>query len=73
VDEFTRELSLFEVIAASDACNNARTELEEAAARAPAEGDAGERLEAIRRFVFPLLEAEHERLAGKYHRLRERS
>jgi hypothetical protein len=29
-----------------------------------------ERWEAIRRYVFPLLEAEHERLNGEYRQLR---
>jgi hypothetical protein len=50
-----------EVIAASDAMNNAQVELEEAA-----EGMDAERWEGIRRHVFSLLEAEHERLAGEY-------
>ena len=46
--------------------NNACVELEDAAAN---EAIDGERWEAIRRYVFPLLEAEHERLDGEYHRL----
>jgi hypothetical protein len=33
MDELARELELFEVIAASDAMNNARTELEDALER----------------------------------------
>jgi hypothetical protein len=69
MDELTRELELFEVIAASDAMNNARTALEDAAQD---EGN-GERWEAIRRYVFPLLEAEHERLGEEYRRLRGKS
>jgi hypothetical protein len=66
VDELTRDLRLMEVIAASDAMNNARAALEDAAD----EAGGGERGEAIRRHVFPLLEAEHERLGEEYHRLR---
>ena len=67
VDDFTRDLELMEVIAASDAINNARADLEDAEADGRIEA---ERWEAIRRYVFPLLEAEHERLAGGYRRLR---
>ncbi len=66
MDDLNRELELFEVIAASDAMSNARVELEEAA-----DGMDPERWEAIRRYVFPLLDAEHERLAGDYRLLRE--
>jgi glutamine synthetase type III len=70
MDDLNRELELFEVIAASDAMNTARTELKERAKDAAGE-DAEERWEAIRRYVFPLLEAEHERLAAEYARLRD--
>ena len=65
MDELTRELRLMEVIAASDAMINARVELEDAA-----EDMDSERRETIRRYVFPLLEREHERLGGEYRRLR---
>lgn len=65
MDELTHELELFEIIAASDAMNNARVELEEAAG-----GMDPERWGEIRRYVFPLLGAEHERLAGVCQRLR---
>jgi hypothetical protein len=66
MDDFTRDLELMEVISASDAMNNARVELEDAA-----ENMDLERWEAIRRYVFPLLEAEHERLAAEYARLQD--
>jgi hypothetical protein len=65
MDDFTRDLQLMEVISASDAMSNAQVELEDAA-----ENMDLERWEAIRRHVFPLLEAEYERLDGEYHRLR---
>jgi hypothetical protein len=68
MDEFTQELRLMEVIAASDAMVNARVELEDAAADMDPE-----RWEAIQRYVFPLLQAEHERLDPEYHRLRGES
>ena len=64
-DAITRELELFEVILASDAMNNARVELEEAA-----EHMDSERWEAIRRYVLPVLEAEGARLDAEYRRLR---
>jgi hypothetical protein len=67
MSDLNREFELFEAIATSDAMNNARTELEVCAE--DAEGDAAERWEAIRRYVFPLLEAEHGRLDDEYHRL----
>ncbi len=67
MDAITRELQLFEVISASDAMNNARATLEDAAA----EDEGNEEMwEAIRRYVFPLLEAEHGRLDREYQRLR---
>jgi hypothetical protein len=65
VDELTRELELFEVIAASDAMNNACTELEDAA-----EDVDPERWETIRRYVFPVLETERARQDAEYRRLR---
>jgi hypothetical protein len=68
VDEFTRELKLMEVTSASDAMNNARAELEDAAAADG--GENAERWEGIRRHVFPLLEAERKRLAAQYRYLR---
>jgi hypothetical protein len=59
------DLQLIETICASDAMNNARTVLE------GAQDTLGEELyEGIRRFVFPLLEAEYERLDVEYRRLR---
>jgi hypothetical protein len=65
MDELTHELELFEVIAASDAMNNAAVELEDVA------GDMDpERWETIRRYVFPLLEAERGRLDAEHRRLR---
>jgi hypothetical protein len=65
MDEYTRAFQLIETICASDAMNNARTVLEEA------EDTLGEGLyERIRRFVFPVLEAESERLGEEYRRLR---
>jgi hypothetical protein len=65
MDEYTRAFQLIETICASDAMNNARTVLEEA------EDTLGEELyEGIRRFVFPVLEAESERLGEEYRRLR---
>ena len=69
MDEFTRELELFEVIAASDAITNTRTILEDAE-----EADGGENAECwegIRAHVLPLLEAERGRLDGEYCRLRD--
>jgi len=67
VDAFTRDLEIMEVISAADAMVNARVELEEA----EADGRIGaERWEGIRRHVFPLPEAEAERLDGEYRRLR---
>ena len=65
MDEYTRAFQLIETICASDAMNNARTVLEEA------EDTLGEELyEGIRRFVFPVLEAESERLDEECRRLR---
>ena len=64
MDALTRELELFEVIAAAEAINNALTVLEENT------HDGHEGQVAIRRHVFPLLEAEHDRLDDEYHRLR---
>ena len=65
MDEYTRAFQLIETICASDAMNNARTVLEEP------EDTLGEELyEGIRRFVFPVLEAESERLGEEYRRLR---
>jgi hypothetical protein len=65
MDEYTRAFQLIETICASDAMDNARTVLEEA------EDTLGEELyEGIRRFVFPVLEAESERLGEEYRRLR---
>jgi hypothetical protein len=60
-----RNLELVEVICASDATNDARTVLEQAL-----KGRDEEWCEGIRRHVYPLLEREHERLAGEYRRLR---
>jgi hypothetical protein len=65
MDELTTNLQLMETISASDAMNNARTVLEEAA-----EDMDTEHWEAIRRYVFPLPQAEHDRLDGAYQRLR---
>ena len=65
VDDLTRNLELMEVIAASDALNNARTVLEETL-----EDKDEEWCEGIRHHVFPLLEAEKRRLDDEYHRLR---
>jgi hypothetical protein len=67
VDESTRDPELMEVISAADAMVNARVDLEEAEADGRIDE---ERWEAIRRYVFPLLEAEAERLDGEYRRLR---
>jgi hypothetical protein len=67
VDESTRDPELMEVISAADAMVNARVDLEEAEADGRIDE---ERWEAIRRHVFPLLEAEAERLDGEYRRLR---
>ncbi len=67
MNELTRELEVMEVIAASDAMNNVRVDLEDA----HADGRINpERWEAIRRHVFPVLEAERARLDAEYHRLR---
>jgi hypothetical protein len=64
MDALTRELALYECIAASDAVSNALVMLEE-------NTSADEEWQvAIRRHVFPLLEAEHARLDDEYHRLR---
>jgi len=68
MDEHTRDLALTDVITASDALNNARTVLEEAG-RGEAELEE-ELYEGIRRFVFPLLDAEYARLDAEYRRLR---
>jgi len=65
MDEYTRAFQLIETICASDAMNNARTVLEE-----HAETLSEEQWEGISRFVFPVLEAESERLDGEYRRLR---
>jgi hypothetical protein len=65
MDEYTRAFQLIETICASDAMNNARTVLEEAE-----DTLGGELYEGIRRFVFPVLEAESERLGEEYRRLR---
>ena len=66
MDEYTRNFRLIETICASDTVNNARTVLEE-----HAETLSEEQWESIRRFVFPVLEAESERLDGEYRRLRD--
>jgi hypothetical protein len=66
MDKLAHELELFEVIAASDAMNNARVELEDAA-----ENMEPERWEAIRRYVFSVLEAERGRLDVEYRWLRD--
>ena len=66
MDEYTRAFQLIETICASDAVNNARAVLEE-----HAETLSEEQWEGIRRFVFPVLEAESERLDGEYRRLRD--
>jgi len=63
MDDTTRDLQLVDVICASDALNNARTVLEEAELEE-------ELYEGIRRFVFPVLDAEYQRLDAEYHRLR---
>jgi hypothetical protein len=65
MDEYTRDLQLTETICASDALSNARVVLEEAE-----EVLSVEQYQGIRRFVFPLLEAESERLDEEYRRLR---
>ena len=65
MDGYTRNLQLTETICASDALSNARIVLEEAE-----EVLSVEQYQGIRRFVFPLLEAEWERLDGEYRRLR---
>ena len=66
MDELTKELRVVEVISASDAMTNARIDLEEAAANG---GISEQRWEGIRRYVFPLLESERERLDQEYRRL----
>jgi hypothetical protein len=66
MDEYTRNFRLIETICASDAMNSARTVLEE-----HAETLSEEQWEGIRRFVFPVLEAESERPDGEYRRLRD--
>ncbi len=66
MDEFTRDLQLTETICASDALSNARVVLEEAE-----EVLSEEQYQGIRRFVFPLLEAESERLEEECRRLRD--
>jgi len=63
--EHTRVFQLVETICASDAMNNAKVVLEE-----HAEMLSEEQWEGIRRFVFPLLKAESERLDGEFRRLR---
>jgi len=63
MDEYTRDLQLTDVITASDALNNARTVLEEAELEE-------ELYQGIRRFVFPVLDAEYTRLDAEYRRLR---
>jgi hypothetical protein len=65
IDEYTRAFQLIEMICASDALSNARVVLEEAE-----EVLSVEQYQGIRRFVFPLLEAESERLDEEYRRLR---
>jgi hypothetical protein len=65
IDEYTRDLHLTETICASGALSNARAVLEEAE-----EVLSVEQYQGIRRFVFPLLEAESERLDEEYRRLR---
>lgn len=65
MDELTTNLKLMEAISASAAMNNARSMLEETAAYIEPE-----QWEGIRRYVLPLLQAEHDRLKGEYHRLR---
>jgi hypothetical protein len=64
MDELGRELALFEVIAASDAMNNAATALEETLT----EGEEWQ--QAILEFVLPVLDAAHERLDEEYQRIR---
>ena len=64
MDDLSRNLQLVETIAASAAMVNARTVLEYNAS------EDEEWCEGIRRHVFPLLEAEHQRLQEEYHRLR---
>ena len=68
MDEYTRDLQLTETICASDALSNAHVVLEEAE-----EVLSVEQYQGIRRFVFPLLEAEWERLDEEYRRLRGRA
>jgi hypothetical protein len=63
MDDLARELELRETIAACDAMNNARVELEEAAGES-------ERWREIRRYVFPLLEAERKRLEDAVQSMR---
>jgi len=63
MDELVRELELFETIAACDAMNNARVELEGIA-------EETERWVQIKQYVFPLLEAERLRLDAAVERLR---
>ena len=65
--ERRRERRLFELIEASDAMNNARVELEDAAA---ADTGSEERWEEISRHVLPLLERERVRLEEEISRLR---
>ena len=65
MEEYTRDLQLTETICASDALSNARVVLEEAE-----DVLSVEQYQGIRRFVFPLLEAESERLDEDYRRLR---
>jgi hypothetical protein len=72
MDEYTRDLQLTQTICASDAfsdaLSNARVVLEEAE-----EVLSAEHYQGIRRFVFPLLEAEWERLDEEYRSLRGRA
>jgi hypothetical protein len=61
MDEYTRSLQLTQTICASDALSNVRVVLEE-----DEEVLSVEQCQGIRRFVFPLLEAEWERLEEEY-------
>ena len=61
--ELEKELKMVEIVSASDALNNARTVLEEHMPEDEQWADA------VRRFVFPLLADEHDRLACEHVRL----
>lgn len=61
MDVFT-ERRLFAVIAGLDAINNAKTTIEDA--------EEGERLQEIKQYVFPLLDAEWERLDEELRQIR---